>query len=356
MASSKVVVYILPNLTLLGGTPKKIIPLLNAGSHDKLIFITSKTSQLPEPFINTDANFVWENGNVLCGISALMQSLKSYDKIIIQTQFTRGIFYGAVMKLLKYSSLALITTVVGPFFPSRGKYFVQMLGFALSERIIVVSDYILNELFKSYPLILKNKVVKIYNGIDFLTRRHSTNYTGGSVRFISVSGLIEWKNILIIIESLKILKSWGVFPDYTIYGDGPQRQMLKQKCDIYGLDNVKFAGYTLESNINYKNAVFLHPSKNEAFGIAVIEAMARGLKIICSSEGGLLELGERPNVTYLSYNDANAWASQIKHCIENPESIRKEGTASKTFAQNKFSSEIFIDQHMSMYKELWKKL
>ena len=77
-----------------------------------------------------------------------------------------------------------------------------------------------------------------------------------------------------------------------IAGDGAERGPLSALCRELGLGGVHFLGHQNQAQLRelYNAAdVFAMPSRKEPFGLVALEAMACGLPVIASNEGGLPE-------------------------------------------------------------------
>lgn len=78
-------------------------------------------------------------------------------------------------------------------------------------------------------------------------------------------------------------------PYLVIVGDGEQMPALKQRVKAAGLTTVRFAGFRNQRELpRFFNlaSVFVLPSRHEAWGLVVNEAMAAGLPVIVSDDVG----------------------------------------------------------------------
>lgn len=93
-----------------------------------------------------------------------------------------------------------------------------------------------------------------------------------------------------------VAKVRGRLPNlrYEIIGDGALRPELEALAKDLGVDDtVKFLGQVGEAELRaaYARAtVFAMPSSKEGFGIVYLEAWQRGLPVICSWQGGSIEV------------------------------------------------------------------
>ncbi len=115
-----------------------------------------------------------------------------------------------------------------------------------------------------------------------------------AVVFVTAAHLFERKGYHIAIEAFANVRHGGTQGHYIIVGIGEAayEQRLRGRCDALGIsDVVHFVGYQAAVRPYLDAAdVYLQPSLMEGFGIAVIEAMARGCPVIASNTGGLPDI------------------------------------------------------------------
>ncbi len=115
--------------------------------------------------------------------------------------------------------------------------------------------------------------------------------------------------------------------------EDPRYSQLREEAQRLKLnDRVVFLGEVADSDLPtlYNGAeLFVFPSLYEGFGLPVLEAMACGTPVVCSSASSLPEIVGDAAVT-LDPRDAAAWAAAITELLENGElraDLRKKGLA-----------------------------
>ncbi len=106
----------------------------------------------------------------------------------------------------------------------------------------------------------------------------------------------------------------------VLAGDGPERGALEALARERGLDRVRFLGYVPypELPVLYGLAdLFLHPAREERWGVSVQEALACGLPVVTSSRVGAARDLIRPGVNGATYTagDADALARRIDEVL-----------------------------------------
>ena len=107
----------------------------------------------------------------------------------------------------------------------------------------------------------------------------------------------------------------------VIVGTGPAETELKSLAG--DASDIEFTGYVSEAEkVAYYDAaeLFVLPSRHDAWGLVVNEAMHHGLPVIVSSSAGAEELVNRYNNGYVvPPDDADALANRIEELLTDPE-------------------------------------
>jgi len=139
------------------------------------------------------------------------------------------------------------------------------------------------------------KIIKVVNGIslDKFTQLKINTQTDKH-NFVTVSRLCDEKNHHLIIDAVDKLVNHHKQSNFLInvVGEGPLKNELKAKIERLSLKPFfKFHG--VRKDIPYvlaTNDVFLLPSKDEGFSIALIEALIARISIIASDVGANHEI------------------------------------------------------------------
>lgn len=119
-------------------------------------------------------------------------------------------------------------------------------------------------------------------------RRPATPST--QLRLLYVGRLLEWKGVDIALRAVAYARQQ--FPEitFTIVGEGPAQARLERLSLELGVCGVvRWAGWVPHDKVAccYQNAdALLFPSLRDSGGTAVLEALAHGLPVCCTSLGG----------------------------------------------------------------------
>ena len=139
--------------------------------------------------------------------------------------------------------------------------------------------------------------------------------------FLSVKNLEEYSNIGSIIKAFALVK--GQFPGarLLITGRGSQKKYLMNLVQEMNINNVEFLENLKNDEmpgVYARASVFLHATRIESFGIAIVEALASGTPVISTNVGGIPDIIKNEINGYLiDYNDHETMASRSIYLLYN---------------------------------------
>lgn len=152
---------------------------------------------------------------------------------------------------------------------------------------------------------------------------------------LSVGELIKRKNHKVVIQALQKVENKKVI--YCICGQGPLKnelQQLAERCHV--ADRVYFMGFRNDiANMCVMSDVFLFPSLQEGLSMALMEAMACGLPVICSDIRGNNELViENASGYRVTANNVVEFSQKIISLTENKRRCQQCGEYNRNFVKN----------------------
>lgn len=182
----------------------------------------------------------------------------------------------------------------------------------------------------------QGEIVVIPNAAD--TRRFASaepidfGRTEGEVWLVTSSRLVPKNAVDDVIAALPHLPGHVKF---LVLGDGPDEHALKALVAKLGLgERVVFKGYVSHQELpGYLHAsdIFIRASRSEGFGASFVEAMAAGLPVIATQEGGLSDFlfdakrnPDKPTTGWaVEKNSPTQIAEAVGEILSNPEGVRK---------------------------------
>lgn len=193
----------------------------------------------------------------------------------------------------------------------------------------------------------------IPNGIDTQEFSPGPDERFASSTILCVSRLVARKGVQHLIEAMPVIREACPAVHLSIVGQGDMEPALRQKVEELGLeDAVVFHGYVSHEKLPslYQRAsLFVQPSYYEGMSNTVLEAMAAGLPIVATGEGGREELFDGNAVT-CPYADPVALAGSISELLAQPGKMRAMGERSREIALG-FSWENVARQYLDVYRQ-----
>ncbi len=170
---------------------------------------------------------------------------------------------------------------------------------------------------------------------------------------LSVGELQPRKNHMVIIEALHLIKDVNII--YLIVGQGELRDVYEKKIKEYNLEeNVKLLGFRNDIDEICKTAdCFIFPSLQEGLPVALMEAMASGLPVICSKIRGNIDLIDNGKGGYYvdDPRDSHGFANVICKLYQNDITRKKFGKYNMSSIK-KYCVENIQSIMEQIYKEL----
>jgi glycogen synthase len=178
----------------------------------------------------------------------------------------------------------------------KSRYARDMLRRALAEsrRVTAVSAHTLLEAKAFAGDSLMSNAIVIPNGVDTEEFEHQQPYFHPRPFVLAMGRLVEQKGFDLLLRAWKALRLEGI--DLLIAGEGSQRTALEELSRSLAIDD----SVVLLGRANRKTVAALYagcmcfvlPSRQEPFGIVLLEAMASGAPIVATHVGGVAEVVE----------------------------------------------------------------
>ena len=253
----------------------------------------------------------------------------AYDAVVICKPFDFPVMWQARRRGLK--AVTVFHTGGTDFFFG-DRWFVGAI-----DHLLGVSRYTARQQELRY----RRAVSVVHNGVDIdrfqpqvrnPESRASWGFPADCRVLMSVGRLVGWKGLRIIISALPHLA-----PDvrYLVVGVGQEEAALRAHAQALGVaDRVHFAGRIEHADLPgvFSEAdLYVQPSiGEEAFGISVAEAMACGLPVVASRNGGLPEVVSEGETGWLvAPGDQVAWTGALNDALSDVARLQRMGDASR---------------------------
>ncbi len=200
--------------------------------------------------------------------------------------------------------------------------------------------------FKCNSIVIHNMI-----GDEF---QYMPQKTKQILQFISTGSLIKRKGFDLLLLAFKKLKLPSDKWNLNIIGEGKEHRNLQKQIREHGLNNnIHLLGGKNKTEIAEllnQSDVFILPSRNENFSVAVLEALACGLPVIASICGGIKECINDKNGLLFEVDDINGLAKCIKYMYDHHQDYDRQAIAADCKAH--FSSEVIAKQLTNIFEDV----
>lgn len=276
--------------------------------------------------IGSDVFEVSSQANSLFKIRTLVNWLKERNVSILHCHKSSDLRLAAILKKM-IGCRIIFTEHMGVTRPK--KDLIHRWIYSHVDQVLSISDVTLARNLKALP-VDPSKIKRLWLGTEFKVPDRAVNdikqelgLTDQQVIIGLPGRLCPGKGHFVLLDAFKILQDDSEFKDVKLLivgglsaKDGADEYFvreLKNKIDEAKLtEKVIFSGFRNDMpNLLAIMDIVCIPSKNEAFGLTAIEAMAAGKKIVATNSGALPEIIADTGLLFSS-ESAESFALAIK--------------------------------------------
>lgn len=321
------------------------------------------------PYYHGFSQYVKKLGEFKASLNKVLPFIKEEDRCLLRVPGNVG---ESAARILRRNNIPYYVEVVGNpidvFSKGSNTHILRFLFKIILPRslkitvlnakgVCYITSLVLPEIYpasnKAFTAIISN--VELLND-DFIYNV-KTNFTEDSIKIISIGSLDQmYKGPDIMLKAIKLLIKQKIDVELTWIGEGKHKnEMIKLAKDL-GIDkHCNFIGF-IDDRMTIRELLdnadlFVLPSRAEAQGRVILEAMARGKIVIATDVGGIPEIV--PKRFLIPKNDSTSLAEKIievkqlpgKHYWQN-ENLRKSkqyDIKSMTQKRDEFLKKILLD-------------
>lgn len=217
---------------------------------------------------------------------------------------------------------------------------------------ILLSDDLKKNADKFLPN-AKEKNIVIDNGLSI--QHFKNNLKSNEINILFVGRLVEQKNPLLFLETMKQLQDANISYNATILGDGELRREMELYINKNNIKNITLKGKVQHEDVleTLKNThLLVVTSKNEGMALAILEALAYGVYVISTDVSGTNKLIiENINGHIVKEQNSNVivnkiidfYTTKLSVGYTYPENYKDE-------LEQKFSWTIIAEQYLELFK------
>ncbi len=317
------------------------------------------------PFARSGQNPVYE-------INTIIKLFKLFVEIkpdLVHLITIKPVLYGGlVARLTNVKAVVSAVSGLGTVFTAddcfaakiRRKIVTILYGFSFRHKNMAVIFQNVddrNKLLSSGVLNLLQARIIRGSGVNLDNYRYLPEPDGKPI-VVMAARLLKDKGVLEFVEAARLLKNRGVDIDMRLIGSpdpGNPTSVSLQEIDDWKRDScVNLLGYREDIAEQYLSAnIVCLPSYREGLPKSLVEAAACGRAVVTTDVPGCRD-AIIANVTgvLIPVKDANALANAIQELLDNPHKRLMMGAEGRKLAEEHFSIDTIVEQHMNIYKDV----
>lgn len=264
-------------------------------------------------------------------------------------------------------SLPVVTTLHGTDITIVGQdaSYTPVVTYSInaSDGVTAVSNYLRQETYDAFDIKAPIKVIPNFIDTEHFRRQEKDHFRSvicgpGQKVVAHVSNFRRVKNVPHVIEIFHRILREGVSAKLLLVGDGPDRSNVEQLTRDRGIQEVvRFLGKQdpVQEILSIAD-LFLLTSGSESFGLALLEAMACGVPVVCSDVGGLPELVFGSGAGYLCpLGDIEEFSKACMRILTNDSLHAQMAKHARDYAVSNYDTHGIVAQYEEYYEEIIRK-
>lgn len=170
----------------------------------------------------------------------------------------------------------------------------------------------------------------------------------------SYGRMVHKKGFDLLIQAFAALRQAHPGARLVIGGDGPEKSSLHTLAETLGVQQaVQFPGW-IEDTAGFLDQadLFVLPSRDEPFGIVVLEAMARGLPLVATRSHGPREILDDTQAWLCETDQAAELDRAISAALAAPDQARQRATRALENYRQRYHHQAVVPQILDCYRRL----
>jgi glycosyltransferase involved in cell wall biosynthesis len=180
----------------------------------------------------------------------------------------------------------------------------------------------------------------------------------GPLVFIAIGRFVAKKGFDVLFRAFKeFLQASTVPARLRLAGDGPLMQQLRALASELDIEDVvEFTGWVDDIVSFYDSGdVFVLPSRDEPFGIVLIEAMARGKTIIATNVGGPRDFLSERTAFLIEADDVGGLSHAMQNAAAQPELCMSKSAEALGAYRANYTKDAVLPDFIAFYEQVVKE-
>ena len=178
--------------------------------------------------------------------------------------------------------------------------------------------------------------------------------SGSPLVILSYGRMVRKKGFDVLLNALADIIAAGASVRLLLAGDGPELPALEKLGASLGLkEHVTFLGWVDDVQpLLEQAALFVLPSRQEPFGIAVLEAMAANTPVVATRSEGPAQILDTDTAFLVPVDDPRALADALQTALDDAALRTRKANAAARLYRSRYSAAVVVPRYEALYAEL----
>lgn len=174
------------------------------------------------------------------------------------------------------------------------------------------------------------------------------------LRLLTYGRYVHKKGFDVLLEAFKKLLDSGVDARLIIGGSGPEAEALEALSAELGIaGKVKLGVWIDDVSVALDEAdIFVLPSRDEPFGIVMLEAMARGLPIVTTRTQGPTQVLTDESAYFADIDSVDTLLAGLQQVVANPVEAQNKAAAALELYRTTYFEDAVIPRLEALYESV----
>lgn len=174
------------------------------------------------------------------------------------------------------------------------------------------------------------------------------------LRLLTYGRCVHKKGFDVLLKAMKVLVDRGVDVRLTIGGIGPEEDALNRLAEELGLTERVKLGVWIDDIVTALDEVdiFVLPSRDEPFGIVMLEAMARGLPVVTTRTQGPSQVLSDETAFFAEIDSVESLSAAMQQVVDHPEQAEERAAAALELYRTTYHEDAVLPRFEALYRSV----
>ena len=227
--------------------------------------------------------------------------------------------------------------------------YYSLTNYTKAAAFIAIAEDVRNHLLQLGVHASKVTVVPNFSRVASAEKAHRRR--NGPTRILSYGRFVHKKGFDVLLRAFKSVLDSGEQAELILGGVGPEDGSLRALCRELGVEpHVRFAGWIEDVQVELDQAdLFVLPSRDEPFGIVMLEAMARGVPIVTTRSQGPSQVLSDQTAFFVEIDSVGELAAAMRMTLGNSQAAFEKASAALALYRSAYQESAVLPKLEAFY-------